>query len=64
LESATAFGKFIRREWHEPTVAAARHGRSGAVMARTGDDPFGMSVHNQLRTSPMARLEVTRAATL
>src|SRR5262249_29315881 len=30
-------------------VAAARYGRSSAIVTRTGDDPFGLFLHDALR---------------
>ena len=41
LEDVTTFAQVPRRQPHQRRVAAARHGRSAAVITRTGDDPFG-----------------------
>jgi 5-dehydro-2-deoxygluconokinase len=49
LEDVTRFGKFLGGSATNVAVAAARHGRSTAVVTRTGDDPFGRFVHRSLR---------------
>ncbi|MFI5622517.1 5-dehydro-2-deoxygluconokinase [Nocardioides sp. NPDC051685] len=49
LEDVTSFGKFLGGSPTNVAVAAARHGRSAAVITRTGADPFGRFIHNALR---------------
>jgi 5-dehydro-2-deoxygluconokinase len=49
LEDVTSFGKFLGGSPPNVAVAAARHGRSAAVITRTGADPFGRFVHKALR---------------
>ncbi len=49
LEDVHLFGKFLGGSPTNVAVAAARHGRSAAVITRTGDDPFGRFVHNAMR---------------
>lgn len=49
LEDVTSFGKFLGGSPTNVAVAAARHGRSAAVITRTGDDPFGRFIHQALR---------------
>ena len=49
LEDVETFGKFLGGSATKVAVAAARHGRSAAVITRTGQDPFGRYVHAELR---------------
>jgi 5-dehydro-2-deoxygluconokinase len=49
LEDVTSFSKFLGGSPTNVAVAAARHGRSSAVITRTGADPFGRFVHQALR---------------
>lgn len=49
LEDVTSFGKFLGGSPTNVAVAAARHGRSSAVVTRTGEDPFGRFIHKALR---------------
>ena len=49
LEDVTSFAKFLGGSPTNVAVAAARHGRSTAVITRTGADPFGRFVHQALR---------------
>jgi 5-dehydro-2-deoxygluconokinase len=49
LEDVESFGKYLGGSPTNVAVAAARHGRSAAVITRTGDDPFGRFVHQALR---------------
>ncbi|MGW7046005.1 5-dehydro-2-deoxygluconokinase [Streptomyces avermitilis] len=49
LPQVTSFGKFLGGSATNVAVAAARLGRSTAVVTRTGDDPFGTYVHEALR---------------
>jgi 5-dehydro-2-deoxygluconokinase len=49
LEDVTSFSKFLGGSPTNVAVAAARHGRTTAVITRTGADPFGRFVHQALR---------------
>ena len=49
LEDVTTFGKYLGGTATNVAVAAARLGRSAAVISRTGHDPFGRFVHQALR---------------
>lgn len=49
LEDVTTFGKYLGGSATNVAVAAARLGRSAAVITRTGVDPFGRFVHQALR---------------
>jgi 5-dehydro-2-deoxygluconokinase len=49
LDSVTSFGKYLGGSPTNVAVAAARHGRSTAVITRTGADPFGRYVRTALR---------------
>ncbi len=49
LEDVTSFGKFLGGSPTNVAVAAARHGRSSAVITGVGDDPFGVYVRRQMR---------------
>ncbi|TDC44553.1 5-dehydro-2-deoxygluconokinase [Actinomadura sp. KC345] len=49
LEDVESFGKYLGGSPTNVAVAAARHGRSAAVITRTGDDPFGRFVHKALK---------------
>jgi 5-dehydro-2-deoxygluconokinase len=49
LERVTHFGRFLGGSPTNVAVAAAHHGRRSAVITRTGDDPFGRFVHNEMR---------------
>jgi 5-dehydro-2-deoxygluconokinase len=49
LEDVTTFAKFLGGSPTNVAVAAARHGRSAAVITRTGADPFGQYIHQALR---------------
>lgn len=48
LEDVTSFGKFLGGSATNVAVAAARHGLKSAVITRTGNDPFGTFIHNEL----------------
>ena len=48
LEDVTSFGKFLGGSATNVAVAAARHGLRSAVITRTGNDPFGKFIHNEL----------------
>ncbi|MEV7605012.1 5-dehydro-2-deoxygluconokinase [Paenarthrobacter sp. NPDC089322] len=49
LEDVTSFGKYLGGSPSNVAVAAARHGRRTGVITRTGDDPFGSFLHQELR---------------
>lgn len=49
LEDVTSFGKYLGGSPTNVAVAAARHGRTVAVITRTGADPFGRFVRQALR---------------
>jgi 5-dehydro-2-deoxygluconokinase len=49
LEHVSSFGKFLGGSPTNVAVAAARYGLTAAVITRTGDDPFGRYVHQELR---------------
>ena len=49
LREVTTFGKYLGGSATNVAVAAARHGRSSAVITRTGKDPFGEFLHDALR---------------
>ncbi len=48
LEDVETFGKFLGGSATNVAVAAARHGLNSAVITRTGNDPFGKFIHNEL----------------
>lgn len=48
LEKVTTFGKFLGGSATNVAVAAAKHGLKSAVITRTGNDPFGKYVHEEL----------------
>ncbi|MFF9486399.1 5-dehydro-2-deoxygluconokinase [Streptomyces sp. NPDC014676] len=49
LARVETFGKFLGGSAANVAVAAARMGRSAAIITRTGDDPFGTFVHEALK---------------
>jgi 5-dehydro-2-deoxygluconokinase len=49
LAEVETFGKFLGGSATNVAVAAARHGLRSAVITRTGADPFGDYVHQELR---------------
>jgi 5-dehydro-2-deoxygluconokinase len=49
LEDVETFGKFLGGSATNVAVAAARHGRSAAIVTAVGDDAFGRYVHRELR---------------
>ncbi|MFE9093143.1 5-dehydro-2-deoxygluconokinase [Streptomyces sp. NPDC007264] len=49
LARVESFGKFLGGSAANVAVAAARLGRSTAVITRTGNDPFGTYLHQALR---------------
>lgn len=48
LEDVTSFGKFLGGSATNVAVAAAKYGMKSAVITRTGNDPFGKYIHNEL----------------
>ena len=48
LEDVTSFGKFLGGSATNVAVAAAKYGLKSAVITRTGNDPFGKYIHNEL----------------
>ena len=48
LEDVTSFCKFLGGSATNVAVAAAKHGLNSAVITRTGNDPFGKFIHNEL----------------
>ncbi|MGW5612201.1 5-dehydro-2-deoxygluconokinase [Streptomyces sp. NPDC003877] len=49
LAAVESFGKFLGGSAANVAVAAARLGRRTAVITRTGDDPFGTYLHQELK---------------
>ena len=49
LGDVETFGKYLGGTATNVAVAAARYGRSSAVVTGTGDDPFGRWIHQALR---------------
>ncbi|WP_196883648.1 5-dehydro-2-deoxygluconokinase [Arthrobacter sp. CAN_A214] len=49
LEDVTSFGKYLGGSPSNVAVAAAVYGHKTAVVTRTGEDPFGNYLHQQLR---------------
>ncbi|WP_207934631.1 5-dehydro-2-deoxygluconokinase [Actinomadura sp. KC06] len=49
LEDVESFGKYLGGSPTNVAVAAARYGRSAAVITRTGEDPFGRFVRKALQ---------------
>lgn len=49
LEHVSTFGKYLGGSATNVAVAAARHGLDAAVITRTGNDPFGRYIHEELR---------------
>jgi 5-dehydro-2-deoxygluconokinase len=64
LEDVTTFGKYLGGTATNVAVAAARLGRSAAVISRTGQDPFGRFVHQALRRYGVDDRFVTDVPTL
>lgn len=48
LEDVTSFGKYLGGSATNVAVAAARLGRTAAVVTKTGADPFGRFIHRAL----------------
>lgn len=49
LEDVTSFGKFLGGSATNVAVAAAKYGLNSAVITRTGNDPFGKYIHQEMR---------------
>ena len=64
LEDVETFGKFLGGSAANVAVAAARHGRRTALISRTGDDPFGLFLHDALNTFGVDDRFVTPVGTL
>ena len=48
LEDVSTFGKYLGGSATNVAVAAAKHGLNSAVITRTGNDPFGKYIHEEL----------------
>jgi 5-dehydro-2-deoxygluconokinase len=48
LRDVETFGKYLGGSPTNVSVAAARYGRRSAIITRTGNDPFGAFIHDQL----------------
>src|SRR5690606_2073276 len=69
LEDVETFGKYLGGSAANVTVAAARHGRNAALIARVGDDPFGRYLlreldrlgvdHRQVPVDPTLKTPIT-----
>jgi 5-dehydro-2-deoxygluconokinase len=64
LEDVTTFGKYLGGSATNVAVASARHGRTAAVVTRTGEDPFGRYVHKALKELAVDDAYVTAVAGL
>jgi 5-dehydro-2-deoxygluconokinase len=49
LREVQTFAKFLGGSPSNVAVAAARYGRRSAIITHTGDDPFGLYIHDALR---------------
>ena len=49
LREVQSFAKFLGGSAANVTVAAARYGHRSAIITHTGDDPFGLFIHDALR---------------
>ncbi len=49
LEEVESFGKFLGGSATNVAIAAAKYGEKSALITRTGNDPFGRFVHNELK---------------
>jgi 5-dehydro-2-deoxygluconokinase len=59
LEDVATFGKYLGGSAANVAVAAARHGRSAALISRVGDDPFGRYVTRELERLGVSAAFVT-----
>ena len=64
LEDVETFGKFLGGSATNVVIAAAQHGRSSAIITRTGDDPFGRFAHRELQRLGVSDRFVTSVAGL
>lgn len=64
LEDVETFGKFLGGSATNVAIAAAQHGRSSAIITRTGDDPFGRFAHRELQRLGVSDRFVTSVAGL
>ncbi|MDQ0726647.1 5-dehydro-2-deoxygluconokinase [Microbacterium sp. W4I20] len=48
LEDVTSFGRYLGGSATNVAIAAARYGRTSALITRTGDDPFGSYARREL----------------
>ena len=64
LREVESFGKFLGGSPTNVAVAAARYGRSAAVITRTGEDPFGEFLHDALKRFGVDDRYVTAVAGL
>jgi 5-dehydro-2-deoxygluconokinase len=64
LEDVSTFGKYLGGSATNVAVAAARHGLGSAVITRTGDDPFGSYVRQELRRLGVSDAFVSRVSGL
>jgi 5-dehydro-2-deoxygluconokinase len=49
LREVETFGKYLGGSPANVAVAAARYGRRSAIVSHTGDDPFGLFIHDALK---------------
>lgn len=64
LRRVRTFGKYLGGSAANVAVAAARYGRRAALVSRTGDDPFGGFLHDELRRFGVDDSLVTTVADL
>ena len=64
LEDVTTFGKFLGGSAGNVAVAAARLGHRGALISRTGNDPFGPSCTRRWRDLGVDPIYVTAVPSL
>jgi len=64
LREVRTFEKFLGGSAANVAVAAARYGRRTALVSRTGDDPFGLFLHDALRGFGVDDRYVTPVAAL
>ncbi|MFC4587338.1 5-dehydro-2-deoxygluconokinase [Sphaerisporangium corydalis] len=64
LREVETFGKYLGGSPTNVAVAASRLGRDAAVITRTGADPFGVFIHDALRSYGVDDRHVTEVASL
>jgi 5-dehydro-2-deoxygluconokinase len=64
LEDVSTFGKYLGGSATNVSIAAARHGLASAVITRTGHDPFGNYIHQELRRLGVSDVFVSGVAGL